>query len=990
MDADQPKFDHLYVEDDAKVEGLGNEKALEILIEDVEALAQEYKLRKKAWSHLQDILNPFNPQSIVNVTSLVLLLLSALILVASSLSVWLWLLLVCCATGSVMINVWDNYCRHYEIYYRIRYVLSKLRECIHYEWNETSYPHLYMPFSPCINLQWAYRAGHVVNVPWSLLVRGDFILLRPGQPAPAYCTRYQPKDGCVNELKFGDVYNPTRSFNPRVTRPTARTPVLNTVFVLQNTPYVRNLEGTLLQCFTKPVDYYTSSLYTLNVKCVQFILYPALFVIVILVNLLRLNYYVESDWLPSESWIDLFLIQPITVTLPLLPLVLPVAWFGLDNYGNAVLQSSYQQEFSAGKSGLDLKKRLHQRHILSLGSWSALKSNLISCMRGDGRFVTRTANLLHVLGSVSTICCVDKKGILSWPNPTAEKVFFLRSPNSSDLLDARDISEEPTPRLNPKDSKDKAEANQKVAEVSATPHLDSNGAVTDGGALETPCRDGDQIPGGTEEKKSSPSHKLNGDVREITTPSHERGMGDKSNCRTLEKNCETLENSCVHNSGTPEKNCDESLLQKPAGGELGTPEMNCGTFGKNPAPAGTLEKKRVQIAVEGDRGDSNQNNENDGKRCDKGYKQYRGMSEVLDLTHNKYSPFELNFDNTQWFEHLSSLKPLGLAILLNTCNKYTQAHYTQFCSHVTCQALYSDLLVPVANRSLSKRCLCELARQIGFAYNAAESYALDLQLSTYRHFPAEKVGRDISFARSLQLPSQTKLKFPFPHMVAVIVRETKSASGTQLFSQGTADILLDSCIDYWNGEEVVSLTLSDRKKIQDFYQRTSLLAYCTAFAYRPLMHQIDKGLSNIYIELSPDCKKLYEYCQSPELLSSSQSTDNIFGKEKELTDVGECFQEECNQVFIGMVTMQYQTIYDMVDLVEELDHACIRFVHFSKENELRSRVFSEKMGLESGWNCHISLSSDQNQKKKDHNLSFGNNSIKVSIQRKIYSNRLPH
>lgn len=80
------------------------------------------------------------------------------------------------------------------------------------------------------------------------------------------------------------------------------------------------------------------------------------------------------------------------------------------------------------------------------------------------------------------------------------------------------------------------------------------------------------------------------------------------------------------------------------------------------------------------------------------YKQYKPIAEVLDLTHNKYSPFELNFDSTKWHEHLSSLKPLGLAILLNTCNKYTQAHYTQFCSHVTCQALYSDLLVPVANR----------------------------------------------------------------------------------------------------------------------------------------------------------------------------------------------------------------------------------------------------------------------------------------------------
>ena len=62
-----------------------------------------------------------------------------------------------------------------------------------------------------------------------------------------------------------------------------------------------------------------------------------------------------------------------------------------------------------------------------------------------------------------------------------------------------------------------------------------------------------------------------------------------------------------------------------------------------------------------------------------------------------------------------------------------------------------------------------------------------------------------------------------------------------------------------------------------------------------------------------------------------------------------------------MVTMQYQAQSDMVELIERLERACIRFVHFSKENELRSRVFSEKMGLESGWNCHISLMSDHHR-----------------------------
>lgn len=50
-----------------------------------------------------------------------------------------------------------------------------------------------------------------------------------------------------------------------------------------------------------------------------------------------------------------------------------------------------------------------------------------------------------------------------------------------------------------------------------------------------------------------------------------------------------------------------------------------------------------------------------------------------------------------------------------------------------------------------------------------------------------------------------------------------------------------------------------------------------------------------------------------------------------------------------------------VQLIEQLDQGCIRFVHFSKENELRSRVFSEKMGLESGWNCHISLTANADE-----------------------------
>lgn len=84
-------------------------------------------------------------------------------------------------------------------------------------------------------------------------------------------------------------------------------------------------------------------------------------------------------------------------------------------------------------------------------------------------------------------------------------------------------------------------------------------------------------------------------------------------------------------------------------------------------------------------------------------------AEVLDLTHDHALPFRLQFDDHSWRQHLNSLKPLGLAILLNTCNMDTQEHYMQFCCHVTCEALYNENLVPVTNRRYVQPLLTSLS-----------------------------------------------------------------------------------------------------------------------------------------------------------------------------------------------------------------------------------------------------------------------------------------
>lgn len=58
-----------------------------------------------------------------------------------------------------------------------------------------------------------------------------------------------------------------------------------------------------------------------------------------------------------------------------------------------------------------------------------------------------------------------------------------------------------------------------------------------------------------------------------------------------------------------------------------------------------------------------------------------------------------------------------------------QEHYAQFYSHITCEAIHNEDLVPVTNR----RCLCELAKQIGFIDQAQDIFELEEQLCTFKH-----------------------------------------------------------------------------------------------------------------------------------------------------------------------------------------------------------------------------------------------------------------
>ncbi|XP_026481591.1 LOW QUALITY PROTEIN: transmembrane protein 94 [Ctenocephalides felis] len=720
---------------------------------------------------------------------------------------------------NIVLVVRESLLRYSELPRRIRGLLDLLdkaeQSC---NWSSDVYPNLCSPYSPCLTLQWTYRDGMVINLPWALLVQGDILVLRPGQVIPGSCSALLTTDE-PKHLQAGDVYGPNAN-EEVLSTPKLRLPMKNKLYMLEETPYLNNIRIALNKSLERPNSLHDSQRYLLVTVILHYSCLTVLLILALLFGFLRYTEMIEFYWensLYSLSVNDLFFTAPLTVVVPLMPTVFPAVWIFLNCLGIARLKSfldicldnnkvipnnsEYLLEQAVNKATFPFGEKIPVCNVVNY---------MKGLLSGSDCFMFRTTNIVHVLGTVTALCCVDKKGILSWPNPTAEKLFFFRT------------------------AADKTLNSSKSSLISKDTELD------------------------TKDKKL------------IATAAH---------------------------------------LSKP------TP-----------------------ISV----------------------------PEVLDITHDRTSPFKLQFDDQSWNQHINSLKPLGLSILLNTCNQMTQEHFYQFCNHITCQALNSEHSVPVINR----RCLCELSKQMGFQKSVEQLFTLHQQLSTYRHLQADTLRRDIKFARSLHISS--KLKVPFPHTVAVVMKENNSGA-LQLLSQGTADLTLDSCSDYWDGQEIHTLTAADRKHIHDFYQRSSLTAYCTAYSYRPINQNINKEIGKKFLELPTDCRSLYgmitldtpfedQGILDAKLNSFSISTDSLLYndvKQDEVQDADGCFEVQCNQVFLGMITMQYQAQSDMVDLIEQLERACIRFVHFSKENELRSRVFSEKMGLESGWNCHISLLSEK-------------------------------
>ncbi|XP_069578597.1 transmembrane protein 94 isoform X5 [Brachyistius frenatus] len=723
-------------------------------------------------------------------------------------------------------------------------------------WPPSLYPDLYTPSSPSWSLHWTYRDSQLVNLPVSLLVEGDVIGLRPGQEAFASLRGIKDDEHIV--LEPGDLFPPlSPPPSPRANEKRGpQRPQQHRLFRVVRTPVLDTVRNSLEMALSRPITVLDNERFTVQ-SVITKLVCPVVLVAFLLVNTVR--YFCDAPGLTPACY-NFFQLQLMGV-LPILPLLFPVMWVLVNAFGEARVLAEFSR---ASPAGLEML-RCVWRH-------------LVGVLKGESHTLCYTSSLLHTLGSVTVLCCVDKQGILSWPNPSPETVLFfsgrVEPPHNSqdDLRD--DLSVNSYCRMETDDDRDEAQEAEALLclPVESSIHL--------------------------------------GEGPEPSETSHDTARS--SDTLRLRRSCQPAHTRVKHNSGS-----NVSFSHDTEGGEddqaqdfaLGCPETEADDF-----------------------------------VCD-----YH--LEMLSLSQDQQNPASIQFDDLSWQCHLPSLKPLGLNIMLNLCNASVTKQLCRFSDHLSNLALQEShgTVLPV----YVPWGLCELSRLIGFTPGARELFKQENHLALYQLPTGEKTKE----FTSRRLHYFTKRQPPLSHLISLFVRDS-SSNNIQMLSHGSADLILEACTDFWDGTDIYPLSGSDRKKVLDFYQRACLSGYCSAFAYKPMQVSLSSQLNGKCVELAPGpC--LFSGVELPSttpiknsFCRNSWSSDEGIGEGVERED---CVQALSGQIFMGMVSSQFQARLDTVRLIDALVTACIRFVYFSMDDELRSKVFAEKMGLETGWNCHISL-----------------------------------
>ncbi|KAF0683095.1 Aste57867_24783 [Aphanomyces stellatus] len=379
---------------------------------------------------------------------------------------------------------------------------------------------------------------------------------------------------------------------------------------------------------------------------------------------------------------------------------------------------------------------------------------------------------------------------------------------------------------------------------------------------------------------------------------------------------------------------------------------------------------------------------------------------VLDLLPEAHCTTGEKFEDPKWRVHLPSLKPLGLSILLNDCEdpKTEYIDTLRYLSNESLAPQYYDMTPHMQSRDLGHclqqlsgyvrllpypRHLLHLAKAIGFRvddlahFNRRQSiHVIAPRLAHEEHTSDhhDQGQEDTRYRGHLKT-----------HLYSTVVLDKRS-HGHQLLSRGHPSLAVSQCSEYWDGKSICPLSKEKRREILDMYNQWRVEDLdCVALTYAPVAQKCSALFAGAddFTKLPPvflveDCAgddKVAHHTPlvvSPILSSGGGSTDGKGSAAAAVTiaqsptsssrlhatsstgggpmdEQEELWKIQDDQIFLGMVASGVQPRKGMVGLIEDLTASGIRFVYFSPRNMRRSKLLAEKMGIETDWNCAISL-----------------------------------
>ena len=906
-------------------EGLSSSQAQERLLQDLSTL-----ISRNSTTHWgQEIRkNPFTTLCNVAVGVAGLLLVLHFVVAASNRNgviLFHGLFLIFVAAFNVALFGWEVYILKTQ---KIRHLLVRLKPVFETAcpWTTSDYPkapistlrgHLTVP---------AYRDGALVNVPISLLVRGDVMELDSGMPCPANATLLK-SGGFSSDSKSGlgrvsaDEVLPEDMFKEKEQGGAGSGETIRFLpeakpvrLVVDDAPIL-----TLLESSVKKVG--ASNFLAKETGCrfcvVHVVILVAVYFTSLTVNLVR-YFALRDDF--EDSWPQLMFGNPVYTCVPILFLQFPLVWSFTNLYGTARISQLVEHGPLHFKTTGLMRIRVFFETLAAMAKLVFRFSHY-----PDYR-------VFHVLGTLTSVCAVDKEYLLTSGFPSPERVFFMRT--------------EEVPAAKEREGSEK---------VSRASEEQGSEAVIEELGSEKAC-----------EKKGKTSEQLGGSEKTIEHEEKETVSEESklASCKTspLSMSCPRIKvYEPSPNTSTASGKYQRS--QSIDGGKVQQCSVPVDTLSPLspchhlvPLPSPIIDTCSTTSVLE----DS---------------APFEVVTEIFNLSPDPTSYSGIAFDEIEWYQHINSLKPIGVNLLATS-------HLSKTPFYLSPSGRCNELKLHLHKSS----CSCSLSAEIGVAEFYSNNFTREALVHTISDhiMDFQRATRRRSTATTFVTHNNSVIH---PHIVSSVVKEYDS-NKLLVMSRGSGDLVASCCTDFWDGKDLQPMTSLERESIVDYYNCRSLSSYCVALAYSPLpdvdLTKLPRNEIGIYIP--------------PGHLESSHANFSTavapWKRKKSLAE--SLFNSlQCNQVFLGLVCLQFRPKQDVMLLIEDLYASGIRFVHFTAENELRAKIFAQKLGLEADWNCFISLAQpseeeDSSLTDDDSDSSSHNNSSLSSSVMSVFQSTMSH